>query len=100
MARGHARRARDKFELLTRWGDVFGSLSLSAHDPVEVPAVGDALKLVLARVLEREARSCCQVLHGLSRQNLRRTGHRCDTGPDDNRDPSRLARDGRNLPRM
>ena len=56
MARGHARRARDKFELLTRWGDVFGSLSLSAHDPVEAPAVGDALKLVLARVLEREAR--------------------------------------------
>jgi hypothetical protein len=36
----------------------------SAHDPVEAPAVGDALQLVLAGVLEREARSSGQILDG------------------------------------
>lgn len=50
---GFPRRARVRFDPVRQVG-TRDSLRLSAHHPVKVPAVGYALELVFASILERE----------------------------------------------
>jgi hypothetical protein len=46
------------------------------HDSVQVPAVRDAFQLVLANVLEHQARPRGEVLHGPGDEDLGRLGPR------------------------
>ena len=63
------------------------------HHPVQVPAVGDALQLVLACVLELEAGPGHQVLHGLRGDDLRSACQRRHPGADIDGDPADLVAD-------
>ena len=68
------------------------------HHPIEAPPVGDALQLVLAGVLEREAGPCDQILHGLGDHDLRRPGSGCHAGADRDGEPATLRIDHLALP--
>jgi hypothetical protein len=47
-----------------------------ASDPIQPPAIGQALELVFARALEEEARARYEVLDGLRREYFGWTGSR------------------------
>ncbi len=55
---------------------------LSREDPIEVPAIGHAPEIVLAAVLEHDARARREVLNGRRNDDLGRRGERCDPGSD------------------
>src|SRR3990170_2515242 len=54
----------------------------SPDHPVQAPAVGDALQLVPAGILEHEARAGHEILHRLGHEHLARSGERPDAGAD------------------
>jgi hypothetical protein len=55
---------------------------LSAHDPVEVPAVGDTLQPVLTSVFERQPGARDEILDGLRSEHLRRASEATDPRAD------------------
>ena len=57
------------------------------HNPVQVPAFGDALQLVLASVFERQATARNQVSDRRRHEDLAGAGERGDTGADVHGDP-------------
>jgi tetratricopeptide (TPR) repeat protein len=65
----------------------------SPHDPIETPAVGNALQLVLAGVFEGETGASHQVLHGLRDAHLGCTRGRGDPSSDRHGDAPDLAVD-------
>src|SRR3972149_6185923 len=75
-------------------------MSTSAHYPVEPPAVGDALQLVLARVLEREARPCDEVPDSARDEHLAWTGERSDARADRDGEPTHVVGEGLDLARV
>ena len=62
----------------------------SAHHPVQVPTLGNALELVLAGVLENETGPCDEVLDGGRDEDLGGSGERTDPHADVNRDAPNL----------
>src|SRR5437764_9771908 len=67
-----------------------GLLSPLVHHSVEVPAVGDALQLVLAGIFEDEARARHEILDGRGDEHLRPIRDRRDPRTDVHRDPADL----------
>ena len=57
-------------------------MSTSSHHPVEVPAVGDTLELMLACILEGESASRDQILHGLGHGDLAGASQGADSSAD------------------
>jgi hypothetical protein len=57
--------------VLRRGGCISGRFG---NDPVEAPAVGDALQFMLARVLKDQTAPCYEVFHGSRDEDLRRPG--------------------------
>ena len=66
---------------------------MSAHHPVQAPAVGDALQLVLAGVLEDEPAPGGQVLHGRETSTSDGPGQRRDASADVDRDAGDVVAD-------
>jgi hypothetical protein len=65
----------------------------TAYDPIETPAIGDALQLMTAGVLEGETGSGNEILHGSRHEYLRRGGQSADTSPDVHGYAANLPRD-------
>src|SRR5262249_29697986 len=81
-------------------GQFGGSLASSLSHAVDPPALGNAFELAFADVLEGQARSSHEVLHGLRDQDLGGTGQAHDAGADRDGDPSDLVVDQLALARV
>jgi hypothetical protein len=66
----HPDQHRPKHPVLLAVDQQLGEGSLLLQDPVEVPAVGDTLQLILADLPESEATPSDEVLHSLGDEHL------------------------------